>query len=371
MKQISLSRITHGYSGSKESSVLHGLDLRVAAGEFLVIVGPSGCGKSTLLRILAGLDVPQHGQVLFGDRDVTQVPARERNVSMVFQSYALYPHMTVKGNLELTLKMAKVDPAEREARIARVAEYLELTEVLGRKPAALSGGQRQRVAMGRAMVRTPDLFLFDEPLSNLDAELRGRLRAQIKKLHREFPATKVYVTHDQVEAMTLADRIVVLNRGRIEQVGTPTEIYDKPASLFVAQFFGSPPMNTFDGRASLALARSFSRQGPRVASDSDAEADVVCGIRPEDVVILSTGQQKGNESPMPIGAVLPGTLIDSELLGAVSIFSVETEVGTILATGGRSPSPMANGARLDVILPSTKVHAFSARTGQRVSRELH
>lgn len=226
--------------------VVHGIDLEVKDGEFVVFVGPSGCGKSTTLRMIAGLEDITGGEIRIGGKAVNNVPAAKRGVAMVFQTYALYPHMSVKENLGFSLKLAGVDKAEREAAIAKAARILKLEPLLDRKPKALSGGQRQRVAIGRCIVRQPDVFLFDEPLSNLDAALRVQMREEIARLHREMGTTMLYVTHDQVEAMTLGDRIVVFNEGRIEQVGAPRELYEEPANSFVAKFIGSPSMNLVD-----------------------------------------------------------------------------------------------------------------------------
>ena len=226
--------------------VIHGVDLAVRDGEFVALVGPSGCGKSTLLRIIAGLEDATDGDVLIGDRIVTELTSRQRNVAMVFQNYALYPHMTVRDNMGFNLRLSGDSRAEIRRKVEDAARLLELTELLGRRPFQLSGGQRQRVAMGRAIVRDPAVFLFDEPLSNLDAKLRVQMRAEIKALHQKVRTTAIYVTHDQIEAMTLADRVVVLNGGRIEQQGSPLELYRNPANLFVAGFIGSPAMNFLD-----------------------------------------------------------------------------------------------------------------------------
>ena len=244
MTEISIrgARKTYG-----RLEIVHGIDLDIGDGEFVVILGPSGCGKSTLLRMIAGLEEITGGEIAIGGRVVNRLEPRERGCAMVFQNYALYPHMTVAENIGYALKVAGVRGPERRARIAKVAETLGLTEHLDRKPAALSGGQRQRVAMGRAMIREPKVFLFDEPLSNLDAKLRVQMRVEIRRLHRRLKATSVFVTHDQIEAMTLADRLVVMNQGRIEQVGAPADVYRRPSSRFVAGFIGSPPMNFLDG----------------------------------------------------------------------------------------------------------------------------
>ncbi len=223
--------------------ILQGIDIAIEAGEFLILVGPSGCGKSTLLNMIAGLDVPSSGRILLGARDITHLPSKDRDIAMVFQSYALYPNMTVAENIAFALEMRKVPKAQRDAAVQRVSAMLQIGHLLDRKPGALSGGQRQRVAMGRALARDPKLFLFDEPLSNLDAKLRVEMRAEIKLLHQRTRTTTVYVTHDQVEAMTLGDRIAVMNGGLVQQFGTPEDIYTRPATRFVAEFIGSPAMN--------------------------------------------------------------------------------------------------------------------------------
>ena len=245
MADLELRKVVKRFGAAQ---VIHGVDLRIGDGEFVVFVGPSGCGKSTLLRMIAGLEEISDGAVLIDGADVTEVPAAKRELAMVFQSYALYPHMSVQKNLSFGLETMGVARAEIERKIRDAAEILQIGELLDRKPGQLSGGQRQRVAIGRAIVREPRIFLFDEPLSNLDAELRTQMRVEINKLHRRLGVTMIFVTHDQVEAMTLADRIVVLRKGVIEQVGTPLELYNKPANIFVAGFIGSPRMNLMPGR---------------------------------------------------------------------------------------------------------------------------
>ncbi|MGZ3652024.1 MAG: ABC transporter ATP-binding protein [Bdellovibrionota bacterium] len=240
MAEIQLKRLAKRYGNMQ---VVHEIDLEISAGEFVVLVGPSGCGKSTTLRMIAGLEEITSGDLLFGTKRMNNVRPKDRDIAMVFQNYALYPHMTVRENLSFGLKLRRTPPDQIAARVAEVAAILELGSMLDRKPGQLSGGQRQRVAMGRAIARKPKVYLFDEPLSNLDAKLRNQMRAEIKKLHMMMKTTVVYVTHDQVEAMTLADRIVVMKDGRIQQVGTPMEIYSRPANAFVASFIGSPPMN--------------------------------------------------------------------------------------------------------------------------------
>ena len=281
-----------------QTHVLKGVSLEIPEGAFAVLVGPSGCGKSTLLRLLAGLEQADGGTIRFGDRDVTRLEPRERDIAMVFQSYALYPHLTVRENLAFGLKLRKADPAEIARRVEEASETLGLGPLLDRLPRMLSGGQRQRVAMGRAIVRRPQLFLFDEPLSNLDAALRSQVRVDIRKLHDRLAATSVYVTHDQVEAMTLADVLFVLNKGVVEQAGAPLEIYARPATKFVAGFMGMPAMNFFDGVLERKDGRwSVAAQGlavdveeARFAGALEPGRAVTVGIRPHDVRLVATGE---------------------------------------------------------------------------------
>jgi multiple sugar transport system ATP-binding protein len=235
-------------------NIIHGIDIDIKDGEFVVLVGPSGCGKSTLLRMIAGLEEVSDGEIHIGAREVSNLPARDRDIAMVFQNYALYPHMTVKDNMGFALKLKKVSADETKAKVDKAAAILGLDKLLDRYPRQLSGGQRQRVAMGRALVRDPQVFLFDEPLSNLDAKLRVQMRGEIKAMHQRIGTTTIYVTHDQVEAMTMADKIVVLHDGVIEQIGAPLELYDRPANLFVAGFIGSPAMNFIRGRVEEACS---------------------------------------------------------------------------------------------------------------------
>src|ERR1700692_3637715 len=246
MAEVSIRSIRKAFGATQ---ILHGVNVEVADGEFVILVGPSGCGKSTLLRMIAGLENVTSGEVAIGGRVVNNVPPKERDIAMVFQNYALYPHMSVRENMAYGLKIRRMSAADIEARVKRAAEILELGPFLDRKPRALSGGQRQRVAMGRAIVREPAVFLFDEPLSNLDAKLRVQMRVELQALHRRLGTTSLYVTHDQVEAMTLAHRMIVMNAGRAEQIGTPMEVYENPASVFVAGFIGSPAMNFLAGTA--------------------------------------------------------------------------------------------------------------------------
>jgi multiple sugar transport system ATP-binding protein len=273
--------------------VLHGVDLAIADGEFLVLLGPSGCGKSTLLRLVAGLEDADDGDIRIGGRVVDDLEPRERGIAMVFQSYALYPHMTVAENIGFALRMAGTEAGEARSRVERAAEILGLTPLLGRLPRQLSGGQRQRVAMGRALVRDTQVFLFDEPLSNLDAKLRVQMRVEIRALHRRMGVTSIYVTHDQIEAMTLADRVVVMREGRVEQVGTPLEIYDDPANVFVAEFMGAPAMNLLPAR--IEGGQAVLRDGTALAlpealrRDADEGRAILYGIRPQDLVPSDAG----------------------------------------------------------------------------------
>ncbi|UVD60683.1 sn-glycerol-3-phosphate ABC transporter ATP-binding protein UgpC (plasmid) [Rhizobium sp. Pop5] len=285
MAELKLSTVNKAYGTVK---VLHDVELDIKDGEFVVFVGPSGCGKSTLLRVIAGLEEVTEGKIAIGGRDVSALSPAERKIAMVFQSYALYPHMSVRKNLAFGLENLKFKRAEIEARIAEAARMLAIEPYLDRRPKQLSGGQRQRVAIGRAIVREPDIFLFDEPLSNLDAALRVQTRAEITKLHREIKTTMIYVTHDQVEAMTMADKIVVLRAGRVEQVGAPLELFDHPRNLFVAGFLGSPRMNIIKGKVAAITESGIAidvASGGRIVSDADPAGiavgqEVLAGIRP-------------------------------------------------------------------------------------------
>ena len=283
MASVNVVKARKNY-GSTE--VLHGVSVDIADGEFVILVGPSGCGKSTLLRMIAGLESVTSGEILIGERVVNNLPPKERDIAMVFQNYALYPHKTVAENMSFALKLRKTPPSEMEARVRRAAEILDVTPYLARFPRQLSGGQRQRVAMGRAIVRDPKVFLFDEPLSNLDAKLRVQMRAEIKELHQRLKTTTVYVTHDQIEAMTMPDRIVVMRDGVIEQTGLPLDLYDRPANLFVAAFIGSPSMNLIkgtiriDGRPSVLTDDGVSLPLAAAPSGSDGRP-CIYGVRPE------------------------------------------------------------------------------------------
>ncbi len=343
--EIALRGVSKRYPGAPRD-VLPRLDLDIARGEFVVLVGPSGCGKSTTLRIIAGLEDATTGTVHIGDRDVTKVAPAERDIAMVFQSYALYPHLSVYENLAFALRLRRLPKAEIDASVRAAARSLELEPLLDRKPAALSGGQRQRVAIGRAVVRRPRVFLFDEPLSNLDAKLRGEMRREIARVHREAGATSVYVTHDQVEAMTLADRIVVMSAGVVQQIGAPTDIYDRPANRFVAGFFGTPTMNFVDavidgdGVAAIGDARVALPVGATLGP-------VTLGIRPEHVRV---------DAAFAAGA-LAGTVAAREVLGAEAILHVATASGELRARVEAS-HPARSGEAVALQLTASAVHVF-------------
>ncbi|MDB5929994.1 MAG: transporter ATP-binding protein [Polaromonas sp.] len=324
-----------------EHRVIKGIDLDIQQGEFVVFVGPSGCGKSTLLRLIAGLEAISSGSLHLDGRDITHLPSSKRDLAMVFQSYALYPHMSVFENMSFALKLAKVDPAVIQEKVGRAAKILNLTDYLDRTPKALSGGQRQRVAIGRAIVRAPKVFLFDEPLSNLDAALRGQTRIEIAKLHRDLGATTIYVTHDQVEAMTLADRVVVLRDGQIEQVGTPLELYDRPANQFVAQFIGTPQMNVV-AAADLPALQGFT--GLPVAPGG------FVGLRPENVRLCAAGE-----------GMVQGKVELVEALGAETLIYVSTSQGAQLVARQNARTSLRAGEAVGVQIDGAAAHVFDAQ----------
>jgi ABC-type sugar transport system ATPase subunit len=353
MTALSLDNVKKSYGGHE---VLHGIDLKVGAGEFVVFVGPSGCGKSTLLRMIAGLEEISAGVLRFDDRVMNNLTPNERGIAMVFQSYALYPHMTVRANMAFGLKLAKVARAEVDKRVNAAAEMLKLTPYLDRLPKQLSGGQRQRVAIGRAIVRDPKVFLFDEPLSNLDASLRVATRIEIAKLHERMPqTTMIYVTHDQVEAMTLADRIVVLNAGVIEQAGTPMDLYNNPANLFVARFIGSPAMNilpcTIDGTGKVTLAGGGVVKGVHFQASGAGQL----GMRPEDMVFTD------------VDPLVTGTIDLVEQLGEVQLVYITTASGEpIIAKAGRE-AKIEKGAKVSLTAATEHLHVFDSN-GKAVAR---
>jgi multiple sugar transport system ATP-binding protein len=359
MASVTFDKATRLYPGSTRPAVDH-LDLSVADGEFLVLVGPSGCGKSTSLRMLAGLEEVNDGDIFIGERNVTDVPPKDRDIAMVFQNYALYPHMTVAENMGFALKIAGVNKDERAARVLEAAKLLDLEPYLSRKPKALSGGQRQRVAMGRAIVRQPQVFLMDEPLSNLDAKLRVQTRTQIASLQRRLGVTTVYVTHDQTEALTMGDRIAVLKDGVLQQVGTPRDLYAKPNNVFVAGFIGSPAMNLMladavDGGIMFGTAKiPVSRETMSGANGPK----VTIGIRPEDIV-LSTTFGEG----LPVEVDLVEELgADGYLYGHSTIEGKRTDI--VARVDGRS-HPSA-GETVYLMATPNHLHVFNAESGERL-----
>jgi multiple sugar transport system ATP-binding protein len=360
MATVTFEKAQRWYPGADEPAV-PGIDLEIKDGEFMVLVGPSGCGKSTTLRMLAGLEEVNDGRIYIGDREVTKLPPKDRDIAMVFQNYALYPHMTVEDNMGFALKMAKVSTEERKKRVAEAAQILGLTEFLQRKPKALSGGQRQRVAMGRAIVRNPQVFCMDEPLSNLDAKMRVQTRTDIARLQQDLGVTTVYVTHDQVEAMTMGDRVAVMKLGILQQVDTPLKLYDKPANLFVAGFIGSPQMNLLEGVASEG---QVSVGGYKVPVDPTAERKmhgrITVGVRPENWRLVSDG-----EGGLPVKVTVVEELgADSFVYGTCDVEGVPSNV--IIRVTGRQNHPQ-KGEMLYVTTDPHHVHVFDTESGERLS----
>ena len=326
-------------------------NLEIADAEFLVLLGPSGCGKTTTMRMIAGLEEPTSGEIWIGDRMVNGLEPKDRDISMVFQSYGLYPNLTVYENIRFPLRVRNVPKSEHHTRVMRAAEMVELGPFLDRRPAALSGGQRQRVALARAIVREPNAFLMDEPLSNLDAKLRVSTRAQIKNLHHTLKTTTIYVTHDQIEAMTLADRVVVMNHGLVQQVGTPTEIYDRPANTFVASFIGSPAMNLIAGQITQG---SFHADGMQVPGLAAADGPVTLGFRAEDASVVA----EGGNILAPVYAM--------ELLGDATLVSVR--IGeSLVAIRAHKDFRINIGTPLQIRVPLQAVHLFDATSGGRMA----
>jgi len=365
MAQVVLEKVIKRYG---DVEVVHGIDLTVEDQQFVVLVGPSGCAKSTTLRMVAGLEEISGGTIRIGDRVVNDIPPKNRNVAMVFQDYALYPHMSVYDNMAFSLKMRKTPGAKIKQQVLEAAEILGLTELLKRRPAALSGGQRQRVAMGRAIVRDPSVFLFDEPLSNLDAKLRTQMRTEIKKLHFKLNTTTIYVTHDQIEAMTLADRIVIMRDGYIMQVGTPIEVYEKPANSFVGTFIGNPSMNqvaaTVSGNGSGPALQLGDLQLPipddrrfKLAKDQK----VTLGLRPEAIFIA------GRIRDLPDEWCFDGEVVVAEVIGGTSLLEIQV-AGNVLAAeieGRVLPQP---GERLRFGFDMNQMHLFDHETGNALGQ---
>ncbi len=328
------------------------IDLVIGDREFMVFLGPSGCGKTTTMRMIAGLEDPSEGDILIGGKVVNDLEPKDRDVAMVFQNYGLYPNLTVYENIRFPLKVRRVDPATHDARVRKAAAMVELGDLLARRPKELSGGQRQRVALARAIVREPAVFLMDEPLSNLDAKLRVSTRAQIKNLQHELKVTTIYVTHDQIEAMTLADRVVVMNKGEFQQVGTPTEIYDRPANTFVAGFIGSPAMNLVDGDIAGGV---FSAPGIRVPGlDPALSGSVTMGFRAEDVAMAPPGE-----------AEIAATIYSVELLGDATLITFRSGTALVAAKAGKTFRAEI-GDRVGFRLAAAHCHLFDRTTGLRI-----
>jgi len=351
MATVEIRDVRKSFGSTK---VLHGVSVSIEDGQFVVLVGPSGCGKSTLLRMLAGLENITGGEIAIGGRVVNNIPPKDRDIAMVFQNYALYPHMTVFQNMAFSLKLAGAPREVMEREVRKAARILGLEQLLHRYPRQLSGGQRQRVAMGRAIVRNPQVFLFDEPLSNLDAKLRVQMRSEIKELHQRLKVTTVYVTHDQIEAMTMADLIVVMNHGRIEQAGAPLELYDRPANTFVAGFIGSPAMNMLEGHIAGGVFHGPGGVRWPLPEGAPASGEVIYGIRPEHLRLEAGG------IPATIQVVEP-TGSETQVLLRIGETSVLGAFRERIAAGPGAPLPVSPDISL--------VHLFDKRTGQRIERQ--
>jgi len=357
MASVSFQNIEKSFGTTK---IIHGISFDIHDGEFMVLVGPSGCGKSTLLRMLAGLEEITGGTISIDNKTVNDLDSKDRDIAMVFQSYALYPHMTVRDNMGFSLKLRKAEQSVITERVAKAAGILNLNPYLDRYPRELSGGQRQRVAMGRAIVRDPKVFLFDEPLSNLDAKLRVQMRTEIKALHQRLKTTTVYVTHDQIEAMTMADRIVVMHDGRIEQIGAPLDLYDRPDNLFVAQFIGSPAMNVVNGTLRRANGDTYveaagGTRWPIVRGPGTDGQAVTLGVRPEHLAIAAASAN-----------AVAGEIIVVEPMGAETELLIQAGDSQVtLTTNGR---PNVNpGERIGLTLDPGAIHLFDQKSGQRLA----
>ncbi|MEM6710672.1 MAG: sn-glycerol-3-phosphate ABC transporter ATP-binding protein UgpC [Pseudomonadota bacterium] len=353
MAHLSLRNLVKRYD---KTQVLHSINLEVEDGEFMVFVGPSGCGKSTTLRMIAGLEEITEGAIEIAGRVVNNLEPKDRDIAMVFQNYAIYPHMTVRKNIGFGLRSSNLSKVDKNARIDEVAGILGMKDLLHRKPSQLSGGQRQRVAIGRAMVRDPAVFLFDEPLSNLDAQLRTQMRLEIKKLHRRVKNTIIFVTHDQVEAMTMADRIVIMKEGHIQQIGTPAEVYHAPANTFVAQFIGAPSMNLLKGTYADGAVHLFNGSSVPMPDRMIANGlDILLGVRPEDI----------GPSSNDADALLRGSVSVAEPLGSETLIYVDVAGTEIIASGSGRRPPQA-GDTLDLSADPAAMRMFDARTGAAI-----
>jgi len=361
MTEVVLERLTKSFG---ETRAVDSVDLKIDDGEFMVLLGPSGCGKTTTLRLIAGLEKPTSGRIYFDGVVVNELEPRERKIAMVFQDYALYPHMTVYDNISLNLQISKVPKEEIRRRVVETAELLGISHLLQRKPGQLSGGEQQRVALGRAIIRNPSVFLMDEPLSNLDAALRVRMRGELKKLHERLKTTTVYVTHDQVEAMVMADRVAVMRLGRIQQVATPREIYDRPANRFVAEFIGSPKMNIFEAALVAGDAHhldsghfrvQLTPEVARLLAERSRSPELLVGVRPEDVLV----------SRQPAEGYVEARVYLVENIGNLTFITLER--GEVLITAQVPPDFNAReGDRLHFKLPADRIHVFDKRSEELI-----
>ncbi|MBX9838139.1 ABC transporter ATP-binding protein [Silvanigrella sp.] len=346
MAKVVLKNLKKSY---QNHHILHNINLEINDGEFIVVLGPSGCGKSTMLRMVAGLETVTEGEILIGEQNVCNLEPKDRKIAMVFQNYALYPHMTVYKNIAYGLKLHKVPKSEIEKKVNIAADMLQLKDLLNRKPNQLSGGQRQRVAMGRAIVREPNVFLFDEPLSNLDAKLRTQMRFEIKNIHRKVKTTSIYVTHDQIEAMTLADRIVLLNKAKIEQIGTPLELYHKPASVFVGGFIGNPPMNFLPGDIAIQYLKT-----------NNLNSNLILGFRPEKIQISEDNNLKNDSSYIPFIVNMFESIGHENFIYG----KIENTDNEIII---KSPSvSISENKKIFIKIPENEFHFFNKETGIRI-----
>ncbi len=346
MAKVVLKNLKKSY---QNHHILHNINLEINDGEFIVVLGRSGCGKSTMLRMVAGLETVTEGEILIGEQNVCNLEPKDRKIAMVFQNYALYPHMTVYKNIAYGLKLHKVPKSEIEKKVNIAADMLQLKDLLNRKPNQLSGGQRQRVAMGRAIVREPNVFLFDEPLSNLDAKLRTQMRFEIKNIHRKVKTTSIYVTHDQIEAMTLADRIVLLNKGKIEQIGTPLELYHKPASVFVGGFIGNPPMNFLPGDIAIQYLKT-----------NNLNSNLILGFRPEKIQISEDNNLKNDSSYIPFIVNMFESIGHENFIYG----KIENTDNEIII---KSPSvSISENKKIFIKIPENEFHFFNKETGIRI-----